>query len=343
MKSINPHARIYYNLNHPLAYSGSVKLLSKALGLKNQKETKKWLETQPTYTLHKPVKRKFQTRRYLVSGIDHQWQADLVDMQAHKNKNNGYSYILTVIDIFSRYAFAEPIKSKRDVKSAMQIIFKRDARKPMRLQTDQGTEFENKEMREFYKKNNIVQFSVKSPYKAAIVERFHRSLRGRMFRYFTKNATNKWIDVLQLLVRGYNGSPHKTLNNQTPISINHENEMEIWLERNKNITSKKDPVFNIGQLVRLAKVKKTFDRGYTPNWTEELFKVHAIHRKHDPITYVISDLEGEIIEGKFYKEELQKVANVFRIEKVLKKKGKKLYVKWLGYDKPTWILDKDLV
>lgn len=336
--------KMYYNIKNPLAYSGSVRKISNALDLNNNtKEVKKWLETQPTFTLHKPVKRKFQTRKYMVSGIDHQWQADLVDMQAQKKYNGGYAHILTAIDIFSRYAFAEPIKSKRDVREAMQKIFLTSGRKPMRLQTDQGTEFENKEMREFYKRNNIMQFSIKSPYKAAIVERFHRTLRGRMFRYFTKNGTYKWIDILQDLVTGYNATAHSFLDNKAPNTITRENEGEIWFERNEKITSMKDPIFKVGQLVRLAKVKKTFDRGYTPNWTEELFKIHSIDRRQDPITYIVSDLEDEIIEGKFYKDELQKVANVFRIEKVLKKQGKKLYVKWLGYDKPTWIWQKDLV
>jgi len=335
---------MYYNLNNPLAYTGSMRNLVKESG-SAAAETKQWLETQPTYTLHRPVKRRFPTKPYRTGGIDHQWQTDLVDMQSHKKNNNGYAYILTAIDVFSRYAFAEAIKSKRDVKSAMEKIFKRSGgRKPLALQSDQGTEFENKDMRVFYKKNKIKKFSVKSPYKAAIVERFHRTLRGRMFRYFTKNATYKWIDVLQALVKGYNGTKHKSLDGSSPNSITKENEMEIWSARNNNnIKSSKPASFKIGDIVRLAKAKKTFDRGYTPNWTEELFRVHGVNRRQMPIMYVIEDWDGSVIEGKFYKEELQKVANVFRIEKVLKKKGKKLYVKWLGYKKPSWIMEKDLV
>lgn len=343
MKSINPHVKIYYNLSHPLAYTGNVKRIAEA-ATSSKKETKKWLETQPTYTLHKPVKRKFTTRSYRTGGIDHQWQADLVDMQSLKKYNQGYAHILTAIDIFSRYAFAEPIKSKRDVKQALGKIFKH--RKPLLLQTDQGTEFENKDIRVFYKKHKIKQFSVKSPYKAAIVERFHRTLRGRMFRYFTKNGTQKWIDVLQLLINGYNGTRHKSLNNQPPNSVTKENEMQIWQSRNAMSYKQKQQQspFKVNDIVRLAKVKRTFHRGYTPNWTEELFKVHAVDKdRGPPVMYTVKDMKNEIVEGKFYKEELQKVENVVRIEKVIKRKGKRLYVKWMGYDKPEWIWEKDLV
>lgn len=327
---------IYYNLNHPLAYTGNLKRLEKETTV-----TKKWLESQPAYTLHKVVKRKFATRSYRVGGIDHQWQADLVDMQSLKKYNEGFAHILTAIDIFTRQAFAEPIKSKRDVKQALEKIFKH--RKPMLLQTDQGTEFENKDIREFYKKYKIRQFSVKSPYKAAIVERFHRTLRGRMYRYFTKNGTQKWIDVLEKLVAAYNATPHKSLKNKAPNSITEKNEMEIWLSRNSDEKMRKIPTFAIDDVVRLAKVKKTFNRGYTPNWTEELFKIHAIDANREPIMYSVKDMENEIIEGKFYKQELQKVDNVVRIEKVLKTKGERLYVKWVGHDKPSWIWKKDLV
>lgn len=310
-------------------------------------KVKKWLQAQPTYTLHKSVKRKFPTRAYKTSGIDEQWQADLVDMQAHKRVNNGYAHILTAIDIFSRFAFAEPIKSKKDVQSALDAIFKRSGgRKPRLLQTDQGTEFENRSIRKFYKSHGIHQFSVKSAYKAAIVERFHRTLRGRMFRYFTKNGTHKWIDVLQDLVNAYNSTKHRALgNNLAPDMIKKEyNESAIWQSR--NIITKPTGGSNrlkLNDVVRLAKVKKVFDRGYTPNWTEELFTIYAIDKSQSPIMYRVRDSQGVFIEGKFYKSELQKVDNVVRIEKVLKTVGKKAYVKWVGFVKPTWIWRKDII
>lgn len=293
------------------------------------------------------MKRKFKTRSYRTSLPDDQWQADLVDMQGLKTKNKNYGYILTCIDIFTRYAWATPLKTKafEHVINGFKIIFSK-GRKPHLLQTDQGKEFENKHIQQFFTENGIKQFSVKSPYKAAIVERFHRTLRGRMFRYFTKNGTRKWIDILDDIVGAYNSAKHKALFNKSPNSINNENAMQLWQARNNDKVDEKSS-FKVGDYVRLALVRKTFERGYTPNWTEELFRISKIDKSASPVMYHVTDNDNELISGKFYKQELQKVDNVYRIEKILKTKQErhrlKYYVKWLGYDKPSWIDSTSLI
>ena len=181
---------IYYNPEHPASYGGAGRL-SRAARLP-LKKVQEWLRSQPTYTLHKPARRRFKTRKYYTSGIDHQWQADLVDMQQESKHNDGFKYILTVIDLFSRYAWAEPIKSKspQHVKPAFETIFA-SGRKPFKIQTDEGLEFESKGMQDFFKSHHIHQFSVKSQFKDALVERFNRTLKDKMWRYFTHNATHK--------------------------------------------------------------------------------------------------------------------------------------------------------
>ena len=110
-------------------------------------------------------------------------------------------------------------------------------------------------------------------------------------------------------------------------------------------SNKKDPKFKVGDNVRISKYKNIFTKGYTQNWSEEVFVVDKV-KNTVPWTYLISDLNDKEIMGSFYEKELQKTdKKEFRIEKVIKRKGDKLYVKWKGYDSSvnSWIDKKDLV
>ena len=184
--------RTYYNAKSSAGFA-SVRKLVNASGLP-RKTVLKWLQAQPTYTLHVPARKQgYPTRRYIVHTIDEQWQADLADMGALAKYNKGYRYILTVIDLFSRYAWARPLRSKQGaaVAAAFKDIFRRDGRIPKRVQTDQGREFENSHVRSLFRRRNIELFSIKSAYKAAVVERFNRTLKDRLWRYITANITLK--------------------------------------------------------------------------------------------------------------------------------------------------------
>ena len=128
---------IYYDPRHPAGFA-SVKKLAEASGL-SMKQVKEWLKAQPTYTLHRSARIHYPTRHYVVHDIDEQWQADLADVGLLSRMNKGHHFILTVIDIFSRYAWARPIKTKhgREIARAFQDIFQ-EGRIPKRIQTDQG-------------------------------------------------------------------------------------------------------------------------------------------------------------------------------------------------------------
>ena len=165
-----------------------------------QKEVKEFLDTVDTYTLHKPIRKKFQTRRVYVKGIDDQFQADLVEMREFSDENNGYNYLLTVIDCFSKYAWAKPIKNKTadEILKAFDEIFKE--RVPSKLQTDKGKEFINNKFQKFLKKHNVILFSTNSEFKASIVERFNRTLKTKMWKYFTQVGNKKWVNIVDDLV-----------------------------------------------------------------------------------------------------------------------------------------------
>jgi len=190
-------AELYYTPGGSVAYS-SAAALARAARLPIP-YIQQWLQSQRTYTLHRQARKRYRTRRYRTMGLDHQWQADLVEMQPWATKNRNYRYILTVVDLLSRYAFARPLlrKTPEQVIEAFQSIFQTEGRKPHFLQTDQGKEFENKPMRTFLGQHGIEQFSVKSPHKAAVVERFNRTLKEKMWRYLTyktlKNGSTPYL------------------------------------------------------------------------------------------------------------------------------------------------------
>ena len=342
---------IYYNFKHPASFS-SIKKLSEASGF-SQAKVKEWLKAQPTYTLHKSARKKYPTRKYIVHDIDEQWQADLADVARIADKNKGNHFILTVIDIFSRYAWVRPLKTKggKEVAAAFKSIFK-EGRIPSRIQTDQGKEFENVHVRNLFRKHNVELFSVKSAYKAAIVERFNRTLKTKLWRYFTSNLTLKWTDILQDAVDSYNKSVHRSIG-EKPIKVNARNAHEIreksYSKPRNNDRLKSD--IKVGDKVRISKVKSVFAKGYLANWTEEIFTVNEINTKYKPITYKLQDYNGEVIEGSFYRYEIQPITeadDAYLVEKVIRTetRGNERWclVKWRGYPNSmnSWVRRSDI-
>jgi len=184
--------KIYYNPQDPGSFGGVTRLLKRAkeVGIPeiSQAKVRDYLRDQQAYTLHKPARKHFLRNRTITGAIDKQWQADLADMQSLASSNSGYKYILTVIDIFSKFAWAIPIKSKssKDMVPAFETLFKKSApRKPERLQTDAGKEFLNKDVQALFKQKHIHHFFSASDNKAAVVERFNRTLKTRIWTYFT--------------------------------------------------------------------------------------------------------------------------------------------------------------
>ena len=167
-----------------------------------------WLSEQDAYTLHKPARRHFKRRRVIVCGLRQQWQADLVDLSKLKKDNDGMTFLLTLIDVFSKVAWRVPMKNKSaaSLVAALDTTFSKGWLQT--LQTYQSLEFLNKSVQALLKKHGIHHFSTNNAEKkASVVERFNRTLKSRMWRYFTKHQTWRYIDVLQDLVQSYNNTP----------------------------------------------------------------------------------------------------------------------------------------
>jgi len=340
-------SNIYFNPNHPASFGGLYKLYKYAkLYLKNVtlKDVKNWLSKQNVYTLHKPIKRHFLRNKIYVSYIDEQWECDLLDMRQYSRQNNGINYVLTIIDCFSKYAIARPLKSKTalELLKVFKKIFKN--RKPQKLRSDKGGEFDNKYFKKFCLTNDINYFTTQNhDIKCAIVERFNRTLKSKLFRYFTLNGTRKYNDVLQQIIDSYNNSIHRSIG-MTPNDVKPENEQIVFenlyntpnLER--FIKGSKVKQLNIGDSVRRKYELSSFDKSYYPLWTDMVYKIDKVFNKYNKPQYSI-EIDGEKINRRFYPEELQKVTvdreTLYFVEKKLQYRirngQRQVLVKWKGY------------
>ena len=181
--------------------------------------------------------------------------------------------------------------------------------------------------------------------KASVVERFNKTLKNKMWRYFTFSQSLRYIDVIKDLVYSYNNSYHRSIKN-TPNKINKSNEKKTF----KNLyESNKLPFIKIlykkGDKVRISKDKGTFPKGYTPNFSREIFIIDKVIPRY-PIVYKLKDLMNEKIEGVFYEQQLNKILksdDVYFISDIIqtRKNNRKTeyLVRWLGYpDKfNSWI------
>ena len=285
--------------------------------------------------LHKPIIENFKRRKVYSSFKDNIWGADLADMSLISKFNKGIKYLLCVIDLFSRYAWVIPLKNKKggSIVEGFQSIFKNLGRKPNKIWVDHGSELYNNKFKRFLKENDIEMYSTFNEGKSVIVEGFIKTLKNKIYKHMTYIGKNVYFDVLDDIVRKYNNTVHSSIKLK-PKDVKYDSFVEYIEESNK-----KDPKLKVGDHVRISKYKYIFAKGYTTNWSEEVFFVNKVQNTV-PWTYLINDLNGEQIMGSFYEKELQKTyQKEFRIEKVIKKKGDKLYVKWKGYDNSfnSWI------
>ena len=339
--------RVYYNPNSTGSFGG-VNRLRKATG-KPKKEVVEWLKAQDAYTLHKPTRYRFPRRRTIVGGIKDQYQCDLIDVQNLKKENGGNGYILTCIDVFSKMGYARPIKNKtsRSIIPALKSIFA-EAGLPRKLQSDKGGEFLSGPVQKYLKSKRIHHFtSQNEDIKAAIVERWNRTLKERLWRAFSRLDTTRFLELLPKLVKSYNNSYHRSIKRK-PIEVTVENQADVWntLYIGKSVKSVKS-FLKIGDRVRITKARRPFDKGYRRKWSLELFTISRTLNTTPP-TYVLKDDNGEELLGSFYSQEIQVVRDktVFKIEKVLEERrnGREILVKWLGYPNSfnSWIPKSNL-
>ena len=350
--------RIYHDPKDPGSLGGVDRLLRRAKQLHIPKATRqsiiKYLKSEQAYTLHKPTRRQFTRNHTYVAGIDAQWQADLADMQGIARQTGGMRYLLTVIDVFSKFAWAVPVHSKDSIAISgafRKVLNDAKPRHPRRLQTDKGKEFFNSEFQALIKRHGIQHFATESEQKTAVVERFNRTIKTRIWTYLSDRGTVRWINVIQDLVDAYNHSRHRSIG-MAPANVHKKDEDRLWVRLFGDGDTHLKPPIPQGAMVRASRHKTIFDKGYMPNWTKEHFTVsQAVPTRKGTKrrVYKLVDYNDENVKGTWYPEEIQEISdNQYRIEQILRKRTlpdgtKELFVRWEGWpDKyNSWIKETD--
>lgn len=344
---------LYHDPKFPTSYTGKetfAKGVKASFPSVKKSDVIKELTKIDSYTLHKPTKKPNLFRRIYTKGIGYLYQIDLVDMKLFSRENDNFNWLITVIDTFSKKAWGFPIKNKRGVTITNALKSLLEENRPLKLEFDQGTEFYNSNFLALLRRLNIKWYSTYSVRKNAIVERFNRTLKTRMYRAFTARGSHKWIDIVEDLVTGYNKTEHRSIKS-APNDVNKNNERKIrkilFPEKNKKLQKSK---FKIGDTVRITRKKHVFQKGYEQTYSYEVFEVDEIKNTY-PITYGLRDYKKEKILGSFYSNEVQlvdKSDDIYPIEKIVDTRqtaaGTEYLVKFVGYPNEAncWIAQQDL-
>ena len=317
---------------------------------------KEALSSQDSYTLNRSIVWKFPRIRVVVQGYNTEWDSDLADLALLSTKNDGYKYLLVMIDIFSRYAWVRPLKTKfaKEMVKAMKSIFEK-GRKPALLRTDGGREYKNNVVKTYLNNQGIHHFRTFNETKANFAERVIKTLKSKLYRYVVANNTLRYTDVLQDVVKSYNNTVHSSLG-RAPSEVYKGNEGEVrfeqYLRRSKLELKPQRFEFKPGDRVRVVLIKEKFDREYGQKWSGEVFVIVS-RRKRDGIPiYVLKDWNGVPVEGTFYQQQLQKVIvdeeGLFKIEKILKRRRRngvnEVLVRWLRWGPrfDSWIREDSI-
>ena len=224
----------------------------------------------------------------------------------------GYKYILTIIDIWSKYAWGIPLKSKdgKTVRNAFEDVFNKSNRIPKHIWTDKGKEFYNIDVKSLFDNKKIKLYSTESELKSIVCERLNRTLKERMEKQFTINyilgRKSSWLEILPVIVESYNNTVHSKIQCTPVDAIKSEWQTHVAKRmRDDDEPNNIKPRFQVGDKVRIYKWKSTFEKGYTTRFTSEIFVITEVHNT-TPVTYNLKDLNGEEVTGRFYNEELLK-------------------------------------
>jgi hypothetical protein len=289
---------------------GSLEGLARASKI-NRNVVKHFLARSKTYSLHKPVRLRFKRNKMTALALHETHQIDLIDLSKYRKSNDNKRFVLCVIDILSRYLWAQPIHSKRpkDVIDGFKTIIKRGKYTyPATYASDAGTEFKNKYFYNFIAKFNARHYILYGDNKAAIVERVQRTILTRLMKYLHHNKTYRYIEALQDLVTAYNNSYHRTIR-MTPSQANNKRNESKLIEMQNDSESKLKAKLKVGDLVRLAIKKELFTKGYKQTYTDEIFKIVKVNTWQYKPMYHVADMNDEIIKGRFYEDQLQKVVS----------------------------------
>ena len=353
---------LYFDPRKAGSYSGIQKLY---LAVKKERndisrhDIKVWLQNQPSYSLFKQASKKVKRPKVLAPYKFYMLDGDTANFENAADENDNYKYIAVFIDILSHYLYAFPLKTLKS--SEMKVVLKQllSHVHPYILRTDRGSEFKG-EVKRFLKEQNVKLLTTSEHSKANYAERVIRTLRLRLARALRYRNSHRWIDILPDIVHSYNNSFHRTIK-MSPSEALTTDDFKLWnaqyetakplTKREKALTPKKF-TFKVGDIVRITKIPKQFDKEASPKWTEELFIITSSYYVQGLPRYTLKDFDNEPLIDSFLPSELQKVevndSTTYEIEKILKKRTykrkKQVLVRWKGWPPKfdSWIDEKEV-
>ena len=266
-------------------------------------------KTEIVKEIFSPVIKKFQRIQIQTHYKDECWSIDLIDRSNLSKYNKNYKFIFTIIDNHTKYAWAIPLKDKsgKSTTTALKSLIEKEKRKPHKIWSDRGKEFYNTTFLHYLKEQNIQIYSTNSDLKAVFVERFNRTLLDLIKEPMYIEGKGNWLNHLDAALDKYNNRVHGTTK-MTPFEMSFNTLIRaaspnLIPKNDNNNHNNKLPKFQVGDFVRVPDKRNIYSKGYTTNWNRELFKIHSIN-KTNPVTYTLNDENGEIIQGKYYEQEL---------------------------------------
>ncbi|KAL3111042.1 hypothetical protein niasHT_012960 [Heterodera trifolii] len=331
--------KLYNDSSSPAAFAGVTALWKEArkkIKHLRKRDVEHYLEGHRTYTLMRPRRVRFPRAKTVAAGFMTDVQVDLADFQALSRHNRGHRYLLVAVDVLSKRLFVVPLKNKRAdemLEAFKQLI----DQMPM----------------EFFEEQEIEKHEpVHSAVKASVAERAIRNVKQRLYRYFAEKETLNWVDAVQKIVDGINSSPSR-VHGMSPIDVDFSNAQKVWKRLYGHPSlQKRSPRFRKEEFVRMSREKGQFEKGYLPNYGDEILEIDEVLKAVRPIRYKLRDEHGEKFKGSFYEQELTRVRKdaetSYRIEKVYRKRKRadgsnEMLVKFIGYPNREWIHESQLV
>lgn len=305
----------YYNIDETPSYR-NIDVLHNELRQQHpnikRDQLKTWYESQLTPLVYKPLRHKYLKNPIVSKTIDHLWNADLVEI-ALPQYNDGYRYLLTVVDNLSKYGWLRKLKDKKQASIVREFnnILEESGRIPELLGTDYGSEFISNSFKELLRQKDIRIYYMEAPFKATLVERLNGTLKEIIKRYLFRHDTNKFIDIVDKVIYNYNHTIHSRTKFK-PIDVNVNNQrlvyQNLYRSRYKELEKQK---FYVGDRVLIpdyihrdpTKMKFKFRKlRYKP----EIYTIHEVLFTSPRYKYVVSEPDGKLIRNSFYSSQLVK-------------------------------------
>ena len=301
--------QLFENLDSKVAYTRALK---------------RFIEQNQIYSKFKPTRKRFKRRKTIVKGPFTTYQLDLTDMRKFAKENKNYSWMLFIIDCFSRYLYVIPMKKKDEntVCQAIDTFLDNLQHLPQYFYHDPGTEFTNKCVRKILSDRQIQQYVLRHGPKAAIVERVQRTIKTNLEMIFAKQNNHQWLDGIKSVVSNYNSRFHRSIG-MAPKEVSYSNYKDVYKRLYPEINVSVDCKLQKGDNVRILIEKNLFSKGYHQNFSDEIYVIKSVIKSQELCYYIVTDLFGKKQQKKYYHQlslVLRNVDDSSRTKKISKRR-----------------------